>query len=84
MGHAESISTAPWPQWEARYLEEDSFSYPISFNGKTRLQLEFPATMDAKAVEAAVLANAEVRQRLEGKAPKKVIVVPKRIVNIVV
>ena len=63
---------------------EDSFSYPISFNGKTRLQLEFPIGLDAKSVEAAVLANPEVQARLEGKAPKKVIVVPKRIVNIVV
>lgn len=84
MGHAESISTAPWPQWEQRFLEEDNFSYPISFNGKTRLQLEFPIALDAQAVEAAVLANPEVQQRLEGKAPKKVVVVPKRIVNIVV
>ncbi|MBS1936921.1 MAG: class I tRNA ligase family protein, partial [Bacteroidetes bacterium] len=42
LGHAESISTAPWPQWDAQYLQEDSFSYPISFNGKTRMQLEFP------------------------------------------
>ena len=67
-----------------QYLVEDNFSYPISFNGKTRLQLEFPLTLDAKSVEAAVLANPEVQQRLEGKLPKKVIVVPKRIVNIVV
>ena len=84
MGHAESISTAPWPQWEQRHLEESTFTYPISFNGKMRLQLEFPLTLDAKAMEAAVLANPEVQQRLEGKTPKKVVVVPKRIVNIVV
>jgi len=63
---------------------EDSFSYPISFNGKTRLQLEFPIGLSKEEVEAAVLANPEVQARLEGKAPKKVIVVPKRIVNIVV
>ena len=78
------VCVATWPQWHARFLEESSFSYPISFNGKTRLQLEFPVALDAKGVEAAVLANPEVQQRLEGKAPKKVIVVPKRIVNIVV
>ncbi|MFN8351579.1 MAG: class I tRNA ligase family protein [Flavobacteriales bacterium] len=84
LGHAESVTTAPWPQWQAEHLVEDSFSYPISFNGKTRLQLEFPIGLDAKSVEAAVLANPEVQARLEGKAPKKVIVVPKRIVNIVV
>jgi len=84
LGHNTSITTAVWPQWDAQYLVEDNFSYPISFNGKTRLQLEFPIALDAKSVEAAVLANPEVQQRLEGKAPKKVIVVPKRIVNIVV
>jgi len=84
LGHADSITVAKWPQWDAQYLEEVSFSYPISFNGKTRMQLEFPVALDAKSVEAAVLANAEVQQRLEGKKPKKVIVVPKRIVNIVV
>jgi leucyl-tRNA synthetase len=84
LGHATSITTAIWPKWDAQHLVEDNFSYPISFNGKTRLQLEFPIALDAKSVEAAVLANPEVQQRLEGKAPKKVIVVPKRIVNIVV
>ncbi|MBS1547036.1 MAG: hypothetical protein JSU02_06630, partial [Bacteroidetes bacterium] len=56
----------------------------ISFNGKTRLQLEFPVALGKEEVEAAVLANPEVQAKLEGKTPKKVIVVPKRIVNIVV
>ncbi|MCB9201218.1 MAG: leucine--tRNA ligase [Flavobacteriales bacterium] len=84
LGHAESVTTAPWPAHDPQYLVEDSFSYPISFNGKTRLQLEFPATLGKEEVEAAVLADPEVQKRLEGKPPKKVIVVPKRIVNIVV
>ncbi len=83
LGHSASVTTAPWPQWSAEHLVEDSFSYPISFNGKTRLQLEFPIALDPKSVEEQVLANPEVQARLEGKAPKKVIVVPKRIVNIV-
>ena len=77
-------SSAPWPQWSAEHLVEDSFSYPISFNGKTRLQLEFPIALSKEEVEAAVLANPEVQAKLGGQAPKKVIVVPKRIVNIVV
>ncbi|HRT54548.1 MAG TPA: class I tRNA ligase family protein, partial [Flavobacteriales bacterium] len=84
LGHAESITAAIWPTWDEQYLVEDSFSYPISFNGKTRLQLEFPIALSKEEVEAQVLANPEVQLRLEGKAPKKVIVVPKRIVNIVV
>ena len=84
LGHTTSVTVAKWPQWDAQYLVEDNFSYPISFNGKTRMQLEFPIALSKEEVEALVLANPEVQQRLEGKAPKKVIVVPKRIVNIVV
>jgi leucyl-tRNA synthetase len=84
LGHADSVTSAPWPAYDESHLVEDSFSYPISFNGKTRLQLEFPIALDPKSVEEQVLANPEVQARLEGKAPKKVIVVPKRIVNIVV
>lgn len=84
LGHAESITFATYPQFEAAHLVEDSFSYPISFNGKTKLQLELPSTMGKDDVEAAVLAHPEVLKRLEGATPKKVIVVPKRIVNVVV
>ncbi len=84
LGHTESITTAAWPKWDEQYLVEDNFSYPISFNGKTRMMIDFPIALSKEEVEAQVLANPEVQQRLEGKAPKKVIVVPKRIVNIVV
>lgn len=71
LGHSESISKARWPQWHARFLEENNFTYPIGFNGKTRLQLEFPANLTKDDLEAAVLANPEVQQRLEGKTPKR-------------
>jgi leucyl-tRNA synthetase len=84
LGHSTSVTLAPWPEWDAAHLVEENFSYPISFNGKTRLQLELPMAMDAKGIERAVLGNPDVQSRLEGKPPKKVIVVPKRIVNIVV
>ena len=84
LGHAESITFAEYPALNESYLVEDSISYPISFNGKTRLNLELPASMGKDEVEQYVLANEEVIQRLEGATPKKVIVVPKRIVNIVV
>ncbi len=83
LGHTDSITEAHWPQHNEDHLVEDSFNYPISFNGKTRLQLVFPATWSKEELEAAVLADPEVQSRLEGNAPKKVIVVPKRIVNIV-
>ena len=61
-----------------------SFNYPISFNGRTRLNLKLPASIGKDEVEQAVLANEDVQKRLDGATPKKVIVVPKRIVNIVV
>ncbi|MCF8278731.1 MAG: leucine--tRNA ligase [Flavobacteriales bacterium] len=84
LGHNESITFAEYPAFNESYLVEDNISYPISFNGKTRLNLELPATMGKDEVEQYVLANAEVIERLEGGTPKKVIVVPGRIVNIVV
>jgi len=84
LGHTESITFAEYPAFNESYLVEDSVNYPISFNGKTRLNLELPASMGKDEVEQFVLANEEVQQRLDGATPKKVIVVPKRIVNIVV
>jgi leucyl-tRNA synthetase len=84
LGHAESITFASYPRFEAAHLVEDSFSYPISFNGKTKLQLELSTSLSAAEVEAIVVAHPEVIKRLEGVTPKKVIVVVKRIVNVVV
>lgn len=84
LGRKTSVTVAPWPKFDERYLVEDSFSYPISFNGKTRMVLDLPTSLTKEEVEAIVMANPEVQQRLDGNAPKKVIVVPKRIVNIVV
>ena len=84
LGHSESITFAEYPILNESYLIEDNVNYPISFNGKTRLNLELPASMSKEEVEQVVLANEDVQQRLEGATPKKVIVVPKRIVNIVV
>jgi leucyl-tRNA synthetase len=81
---AGTISTAAYPAFEARYLVEDDFSYPISFNGKTKTNMSLALSMDATAIEAAVLASADVQKYLDGKTPKKVIVVKGRIVNIVI
>jgi len=80
---AGTLSYAPFPKFDASYLIEDEYSYPISVNGKTRLNLNIPLNLDAPAVEAFVLANGSVQKYLDGKAPKKVIVVKGRIVNIV-
>ena len=83
LGHNDSVTIAQWPEAIASYLEDDVFSYPVSFNGKTRFNIDLDANMDAKAVEVAVMSHEKTAHYLEGKAPKKVIVVPKRIINIV-
>lgn len=78
-----SISTAAFPAFNPEYLVEANFAYPVSFNGKMRFTAELPTAMTAKEVEAAVLAMPEAEKWLEGKTPKKIIVVPGRIVNMV-
>ena len=83
-GHTDSVSVQAWPQYNEAFLVEDNFNYPVSFNGKMRFQMELPMTMDAKTVEATVMADERVAKWLEGNTPKKVIVVPKKIVNIVI
>ncbi len=84
LGHKESISTVAFPEFNEAFLVEDNFNYPISFNGKTRFNLELPATLGAAEIEKIVLENEQSQKYLEGKTPKKVIVVPKKIVNIVI
>ncbi|MFT4526703.1 MAG: leucyl-tRNA synthetase, partial [Bacteroidia bacterium] len=84
LGHEGGISGVSFPEFDESFLVEDSISYPISFNGKTRLNIEMGADLSKEQVEELVLAHADVIERLEGATPKKVIVVPKRIVNIVV
>lgn len=83
IGETSTIITAEWPTHNEDYLVEDNFTYPVSFNGKTRFMITLPATLSPKEVEEAALASSEAERWLEGKTPKKVIVVPKRIVNIV-
>ena len=79
-----SVHRAHFPEVEERWLVEDNFTYPIAFNGKTRLTLDFPAGASKDDIEAAAKNNAEVQKYLEGKTIRKVIVVPKRMVNFVV
>ena len=83
IGEEGSVVKAEWPELNEAYLVEDNFTYPVSFNGKTRFMLSLPATLTPQEVEAAVLSAPEAEKWLEGKTPRKVIVVPKRIVNIV-
>ena len=84
LGHSTSINDAAWPAFDEKHLQDDNFDYPVSFNGKTRYFISLPIDMPAAEVEKAALAHEKAEQYLEGKSPKKIIVVPKRIVNIVV
>jgi leucyl-tRNA synthetase len=81
---AGTLSYAPFPKFNSSYLIEDEFAYPISINGKMKMNLNISLSLDVKEIEATVLANADVQKYLDGKAPKKVIVVKGRIVNMVV
>jgi leucyl-tRNA synthetase len=83
MGHITSISEATFPVFDAKHLVESSKEYPISFNGKMRFKLELSLDMSKDDIEAAVMAHEKTQQYLEGRTPKKVIIVPGKIVNIV-
>ncbi len=83
LGHNESISFAKFPEYMEAYTVENSFEYPVSFNGKMRFKLELSKSLSPKEVEEAVRANENTDKYLDGKAIKKVIVVPSKIINIV-
>ncbi|TDU43150.1 leucyl-tRNA synthetase [Gelidibacter sediminis] len=83
LGHEASISTAAFPQFDANHLVESSKNYPISFNGKMKFTLELPLDMSKDDIEKTVMAHEKTIAQLEGRTPKKVIIVPGKIVNIV-
>lgn len=83
LGNTESIAYAEFPKWEQKYLIENTFEYPISVNGKVRHKMVFALNDSPQEVEKQAIASAEIQKWLEGKAPKKVIVVPGKIVNVV-
>jgi len=83
LGHSESISTASFPIFEPKHLVESSKEYPISFNGKMKFTMELSLDLSKEDIEAAVMAHEKTQQQLQGREPKKVIVVPGKIVNIV-
>jgi len=82
-GHTGSISKAKWPAYDQKYLAEDTIEYPVSFNGKMRFKLGLPAGLSIKEIESAVLASEHTAKYLQGTQPKKIVVVPGRIINIV-
>ena len=83
LGNTESVTYAPYPIHEEKYLQEDSKEYPVSFNGKVRFKRAFPTDMPIAEIEQAILADPQTAEQLQGKAPKKIIVVPNRIINVV-
>ena len=84
LGHNESITTAAYPVANPKYVQDDSKEYPISFNGKLRFTLALSTSLSKDEIEAAVMQEERTQTYLDGKTPKKVIVVPNKIVNIVV
>lgn len=84
MGHDDSISYASFPEFKEEYLKESSITYPVMFNGKRRYEIQVDAELNPKEVEALALGHEFADKWLEGKNPKKVIVVPGKIVNVVV
>ena len=84
LGHSESVDFVPFPVLNESYLVEDEIEYPVSFNGKMRFKLPFSAALSKEEIEALVVKDERVIQQLNGNQPKKIIVVPKKIINIVV
>lgn len=83
IGNTTTVCDAQWPVCNEEYLKEDAFKYGVAFNGKVRFELEFAADITAKEVEETVLKHELAQKWLEGKTPKKVIFVPKKMINVV-
>ena len=83
LGHTTTVCDAPYPEWKEEYLVENSFEYPVMINGKLRFKQEYPLTMDAAALQADIVTRPEAQKWLEGAAPKKIVVVHGKIINIV-
>ena len=83
LGNSDSVVTADYPVFEEKYLVESTKNYPVSFNGKMRFTMELPLDMPKDEIEKTVMADERTQKQLDGRTPKKVIVVPGKIVNIV-
>ncbi|MFO7923118.1 MAG: leucine--tRNA ligase [Bacteroidales bacterium] len=84
LGNSDTISNEIFPAYKSEYLSEDTILYPVSFNGKTKLKIDFPASYDSDQIERELLQNSDVQKYLKGNTPRKIIVVKGRIINIVV
>ena len=83
LGYSSSIEFEPFPKFEEKYLVEDEIEYPVSFNGKMKFKLKLPADLSAQQIEESAMGDERIIQQLAGNLPKKIIIVPKKIINIV-
>ncbi|MFN3641076.1 MAG: class I tRNA ligase family protein, partial [Flavobacterium sp.] len=83
LGHQGSISRVPFPKFEEKYLVESEKEYPVSFNGKTRFTINLPLDLTTEQIQERVMADERTQQQLQGREPKKVIIVPGKIINLV-
>ncbi|MDV3309756.1 MAG: leucine--tRNA ligase [Cyclobacteriaceae bacterium] len=84
LGHGETILNARYPEYDEQYLTADSFEYPVSINGKVRARINLALDMPTDDIERTVLADATIQKWTQGKAPRKVIIVPGKIINVVI
>jgi leucyl-tRNA synthetase len=84
LGHTDTLAYEPWPKFDAELAKADEIEIPVQVNGKLKAKLMVPAETDEKGLEAAALADAKVKEQIEGKTVKMIKVVPRRLVNIVV
>ena len=83
LGHSETVEFEKFPVLEEKYLVEDEIQYPVSFNGKMKFKLALPSDLSVSQIEEIALKDERVLQQLAGNPPKKMIIVPKKIINIV-
>jgi leucyl-tRNA synthetase len=83
LGHAKGLAWEPWPNPDPRWLKDDTLELPVQVNGKLRGLVVVPADATAADIERAALADPKVQAALDGRSPKKVIVVPKKLVSFV-
>jgi leucyl-tRNA synthetase len=83
-GQNRTLAYEPWPAFNEDYLKEDTFNYPVSFNGKMRFNIELPADMPKEEIIQIVLSDERARKWIGSGTPSNIVVVPKRIVNIVI
>ena len=84
LGNTSSISTVPFPKYESKYLVENEINYPVSFNGKMRFKVSLPVEMGKDEIEDYIMKHEKTLHYLDSSKPKRIIVVPKKIINIVI